>query len=82
MGEGRQEKGKGNRGGGGMTPAERYSRYGAILFVIMLPILLAITLLNKFQSALVLLLFMMVFAIAWLFLIFLVPPDETRREAV
>jgi len=64
-----------------MTPAERYSRYGAILFVIMLPILLAITLLNKFQSALVLLLFMMVFAIAWLFLIFLVPPDETRRGA-
>jgi len=65
-----------------MTTVERYSRYGAVLFVIMLPILLGIILLNKFQSALVILLFMMVFAIAWLFLIFLVPPDETRRDAV
>ena len=65
-----------------MTPSERYSRYGAILFTIILPILLVITLLNKFQDGLVLLLFMMAFAIIWLFLIFLVPPDETKREAI
>jgi len=80
MGEGRQEKGKGNCGGGGMTPSERYLRYGTLLFTIMLPILLAISLLDKLQSTLVALLFMIVF-VAWVFFIFIVPQDKTRREA-
>jgi len=64
-----------------MTPSERYLRYGTLLFIIMLLIVLAVSLQYKIQSTLVALLFMMVF-VAWAVFIFLVPSDETRREEV